>query len=103
MPGQGIGRSGLNACILAVRLPSNAERGESMLAKAVVVIVGIAVIAFLTSSFWASCDIKYQICTTVCDIRHINSDLKKAGCKGSCTSKKIACISKKVIEKQAAP
>lgn len=70
-----------------------------MLVKAAVAIVGIAVIAFLTSSIWASCDFKYQICTTVCDVRHMSSDLKKAGCKGSCTSRKIACISKDVIEK----
>jgi len=70
-----------------------------MLVKFAVVIVGIAVIAFLTSSIWASCDFKYQVCTTLCDARHVTSDLKKAGCKGSCTSRKIACISKKAIEK----
>ncbi len=66
---------------------------------AVVVILGIALIAFLTSSYWASCDIKYQVCTASCDVKYITSDLKTAGCKGSCTSKKIACISKEVIEK----
>ena len=72
-----------------------------MLVKAVVAIIVIAIvaaIAFLTSSFWASCDIKYQACTTSCDVQYLTSDLKKAGCRGSCTSKKIACISKEVIE-----
>jgi len=67
--------------------------------KIAVVIIGIAVIAYLTSSIWVSCDIKYQACTTVCDVQYMNSGLEKAGCKGSCTSKKIACISKKVIER----
>lgn len=70
-----------------------------MLVKATVAFIGIAVIAFLTSSLWASCGIKYQVCTTLCDVRHMTSDLKKAGCKGGCTSKKISCISKEVIEK----
>lgn len=70
-----------------------------MLIKIAVVIIGIAVIAYLTSSLWVSCDIKYQACTAVCDVQYINSDIGKAGCKGSCTSKKIACISEKVIEK----
>ncbi len=70
-----------------------------MLVKAIVAIIGIVVIAFLTSSFWASCDIKYQMCATLCDVKHITSDFKKAGCKGGCASKKISCISKKVIEK----
>ena len=70
-----------------------------MLVKAAVTLVGIAVIAFLTSSIWASCDFKYQLCATLCEAKHMTSDLKKAGCKGSCTTKKIACISKEAIEK----
>jgi hypothetical protein len=70
-----------------------------MLLKIVAVLIGIAIIAYLTFSFWASCDIKYQMCSTLCDIKHINSDFNKAGCKGGCFSKKIACISSESIEK----
>ncbi len=69
-----------------------------MLVKTIIFIVSVAVIAYLTSSIWASCNIKYQMCATLCDVRHITSDFKKAGCKGGCTSKKISCISKEVIE-----
>jgi len=70
-----------------------------MLKKAVIAAVVVVVVAFLTFSFWASCDIKYQVCSAQCDVRHLNSDLNKAGCKGACVSKKIACISKEAIEK----
>lgn len=70
-----------------------------MLPKIIAFIIVIVVLAYMTSSIWVSCNISYQMCTTLCDVKHITSDFKKAGCKGSCTSKKIACISKEAIQK----
>ena len=67
--------------------------------KVAAVVIGIAVIAILSFSIWASCDFKYQVCTTVCNVQHLDSDLKKAGCKASCTSKNLACVSKEFLEK----
>ena len=73
-----------------------------MLIKVVVAAAGIAFIAYLTMSIWASCDLRRQTCTTVCEVRHMDSDLKKAGCKASCTSDNIACVSKEYLEKKRA-
>lgn len=70
-----------------------------MLLKITAVLIAIVVIAFLTFSIWASCDIKYQRCSTLCEIKHFNSDFDKAGCKGVCFSKKISCITSEAIEK----
>jgi hypothetical protein len=65
-------------------------------------LLGVAIIAVLTDSFWASCDTQYRICTAVCDVRHTDSDLKKAGCKARCTSDKVACVSREFLEKNGA-
>lgn len=70
-----------------------------MLPKIIAFFIVVVVLAYFTSSIWASCNIKYKACTSYCDVRYMASSFKKAGCKGTCTSKKIGCISKEVIEK----
>jgi hypothetical protein len=68
--------------------------------KVGVAILGIAVVAYLTLSFWASCDLRYDVCTAVCDVRHTDSDIEKMACKTGCTSERIGCVSKEYLDKR---
>lgn len=56
-------------------------------------VIGIA--AILTAPFWGGCKVVYQGCKISCDIRHFNSDFKRAACKTSCGADRLSCISKK--------
>jgi hypothetical protein len=69
-----------------------------MVIKGFVVLALAAIIVFFTFPYWASCSAKYETCLVGCDIRHFGSDIKKAACKGSCTTRKISCLSKQIIE-----
>ena len=69
-----------------------------MVIKGFVVLALVAIVAFFTFPYWASCDIKYETCLVGCDIKHFGSDIKKAACKGNCTTRKIACLSKQIIK-----
>jgi hypothetical protein len=69
-----------------------------MLLRVLVVVVVVLVAAFFTFPYWASCNLKYDVCLSICDVRHFNADISKAACKGGCTSKKIACLAKETIQ-----
>ncbi len=69
-----------------------------MLVKAFIVALVVAIVAFVSFPYWASCNLKYDVCLSICDVRHFNSGIEKAACKGGCTTKKIACLTKQVIE-----
>ena len=69
-----------------------------MLVRILLISVLVAVVTFLTFPYWASCNLKYEACLAICDVRHFNADIDKAACKGGCTSKKIACLTEQVLE-----
>ena len=72
-----------------------------MLIKALIIAAVVAAIAFFTFPYWASCNMKYDACLTICDVRHFNADISKAACKGGCTTKKIACLTEQTIQRSS--
>lgn len=66
-----------------------------MLLMAVVVVV----IAVATMPMWGSCDLNYKTCSTWCELKHFNEDVKKAGCQAACSSDKLGCLGQQGVEK----
>ncbi|MCG6975978.1 MAG: hypothetical protein LJE56_06135 [Acidiferrobacterales bacterium] len=64
------------------------------LAKPAVIVALIIAVAVITAPIWGGCDFQYQTCSSWCDIRHFNSDLKKVACKTGCAADKVACLSR---------
>ena len=52
----------------------------------------VAVIAGATFPLWASCDIKADICSRWCGIRHYDSGIKAAACRAECVGERFKCM-----------
>lgn len=54
----------------------------------------LVVVAALLASvrWWGGCDVNYQLCRVGCSVRHFDADMKAAGCKTDCASRKVRCL-----------
>jgi len=59
--------------------------------KIVAGIVVLVIAAVASIPLWGSCDLKARYCTTVCDIKHYDNDMKATGCRASCSLNNIQC------------
>jgi len=60
--------------------------------KLLLIILLLAVVAVGTIPLWGSCDLKHQACTTICEVRHLDSDVNRASCKARCAVEKAGCL-----------
>lgn len=67
--------------------------------KLLLILVISIIIAVATIPLWGTCDLKYRFCTTLCDLRHGNSELQKTTCRTRCTTEKAACLAGEGVEK----
>jgi hypothetical protein len=61
-----------------------------MLKKILVALV-LLVAVVATVPWWGSCDLNAQACSTWCNVKHLNSDMKAAGCRASCALDGARC------------
>ncbi|MDH5785675.1 MAG: hypothetical protein OEZ16_08720 [Chromatiales bacterium] len=54
----------------------------------------IVVVAGATSPVWLSCDIKSDLCSRWCGIKHYDSTLNAAACRAECVGDKLNCLAK---------
>ena len=66
--------------------------------KIIVIVLALAAIAVATVPLWGSCDLNYQVCTTWCEAKHYNSDVKVATCKAGCSADKLSCLGKQMVK-----
>lgn len=60
--------------------------------KVLLILIVAGGIAVATLPMWGSCDLNAKACRTWCSVRHMNSDMKAAGCEASCTTKELSCL-----------
>lgn len=66
---------------------------KKVLVAVIVIIVGVA-----TVPLWGSCDLNADVCRTWCSVRHMNSDVKEAGCRTRCATDRISCLAEQGSE-----
>jgi hypothetical protein len=69
--------------------------------KLILIAAAIGIVALASFPYWASCDMKSELCQFGCEVRHFNSGVNKAACKGACISRKIACLAGQTIERSS--
>lgn len=50
--------------------------------------------AVLTAPLWGGCGFNYTLCSTWCEIRHMNSSFDAVACKGACSADRLSCLAK---------
>lgn len=60
--------------------------------KKVLIIVVLAIVAFITLPLWGSCELNAKACSTWCRLRHFDSDVKTAACKARCATDRLRCL-----------
>lgn len=63
--------------------------------KKLVLLVAVIVIVLATVPLWGGCDLNAKVCTSLCSVRHYDSDMKAAGCRARCRTDQLSCLAKK--------
>jgi hypothetical protein len=67
------------------------------------ILLGIAVVAIagVTLPLWASCELRADVCSKWCGIRHYDSGIQAAGCRAECLGERLNCLAKEggVVER----
>lgn len=63
------------------------------------IIIALALAAIVaTIPLWGGCDLNARFCTAKCSIKHINKDMKAAGCRTRCSMENASCHSTEAAE-----
>lgn len=65
--------------------------------KVMVIVLAVGAI-IATIPVWGGCDLNARLCTTWCSIKHLNSDMKAAGCRTRCSMENANCHSREAAE-----
>jgi hypothetical protein len=57
-------------------------------------VIALVVAAVVSVPLWGGCDVNAKVCSAWCNVRHVNSDVKAAGCRARCQTDKLACIAR---------
>jgi hypothetical protein len=60
--------------------------------KLIVLSLLIVVVAAFTLPYWGSCDLRGDVCSNWCGIRHFNSGIKAAACRAECVGERLNCL-----------
>lgn len=59
--------------------------------KVIIVLLLLVAVGVATVPLWGGCDLNARVCTTWCEIKHLNSDMKAAGCRARCAMEQARC------------
>lgn len=59
--------------------------------KKVIIAVLVLVAIIATIPLWGGCDLNASLCSASCSIRHLNNDMKAAGCRAHCSMENASC------------
>jgi len=62
--------------------------------KKILVIIALAALVLVTVPLWGSCDLNAKLCNGLCSVRHMDSDVRTAGCRARCRTDQLSCLAK---------
>jgi hypothetical protein len=60
--------------------------------RLITLVIVVAAIAGATLPLWASCNLRAEVCSNWCGIRHYDSGIQAAACRAECLGARLNCL-----------